>query len=317
MTDRPTDPPTDDLDLLVAAYVDGEATADERALVEADPDLLALVERHRAAKASVANVTPLSSERRQSLLANALAAHGETSAPEEQVAAVPSPPPGRVTPITSPARSDRSMRWLGIAAAVVAVVGGFAALASITGNGDDDDAGGADATAALDEGDEQLGATEGTGGRSTAREEQDDSASPPAAAEDGPSAPGDAAATTDGDGGEEDTAATDTTGASAQTAPGTVGETAGEFGSTEPPEDGGRLVQLRGGSDLLDWYERVESGELVPPGAGTRACGETIIGWAQIRDGRRNVVVVRRPGDQIAALDVESNCSSLFIAQLG
>ena len=39
---------TDDLTLLASAYLDGEATPDERARVEADPALLAEVERLRS-----------------------------------------------------------------------------------------------------------------------------------------------------------------------------------------------------------------------------------------------------------------------------
>ena len=43
----------DDLTLLASAYLDGEATPDERARVEADPSLLREVERLRAARATL------------------------------------------------------------------------------------------------------------------------------------------------------------------------------------------------------------------------------------------------------------------------
>ena len=319
MTDRPIDPPASELELLVAAYVDGEATPDEQARVEGDPALLALVARHRAAKAAVADVRPLSSARRDSLLAAALAEHatGRSPADEPNDAAAAE---ATVRPISPPAPSRRPMRWLGAAAAIVAVLAGFAALASVLGNGDDDDAGGAEATVEQNDGGD---AADTIGGRTASDDDQfdtgsraGDEAQPPTAQEqqvpDVAGAPGTttaAEATTAG-------GATDTTGATGASTPGTVSEAAGDSRRSTPPADGGTLVRLRRGSDLLDWYDRVASGDLVPPGAGSRACGETILGWAQVVQGDQFVVVARRPGNRIVALDVKTNCSTLFIAQL-
>jgi hypothetical protein len=319
MTDRPIDPPANELELLIAAYVDGEATPDEQARVEGDPALLALVARHRAAKAAVADVRPLSSARLDSLLAAALAEHAtrRSSADGANDAAAAAAP---VHPIPSPAGpSHRSLRWLGAAAAIVAVLAGFAALASVLGNGDDDDAGGAEATVEQNDGGDSA---DTTGGGTDSDDNQfdtgsraGDEAQPPAAQEELPDVAGAPGTTTAA---EATTAggATDTTRATAASTPGTAAETAGDGQRSTPPDDGGTLVRLWRGSDLLDWYDRVASGDLVPPGAGSRACGKTILGWAEVGQGDQFVVVARRPGNRIVALDVETNCSRLFIAQV-
>jgi hypothetical protein len=321
MTDRPNDPPANELELLVAAYVDGEATPDERARVEGDPALLALVERHRAAKAAVADVRPLSRGRRDSLLAAALTEHAAGRSPADGPVDTDATSAAPVRPIPPPAAlSHRSMRWLGAAAAIIAVLAGFAALASVLGNGDDDDAGGAEATVEQSNDGDTADTTDG---RSVADDGQfdtgsraGDEAQPPTVQEqqipDVAGAPGTTTAA-------EATAAgsaTATTGATGAPTPETVSEAGGDSQRRTPPDDGGTVVRLRRGSDLLDWYDRVADGDLVPPGAGSRACGETILGWAQVEQGDQFVVVARRPGNQIVALDVETNCSTLFIAQV-
>ena len=48
----------DDLTLLASAYLDGDVTADERARVEADPELIAEVERLRYVKVLLADTEP-------------------------------------------------------------------------------------------------------------------------------------------------------------------------------------------------------------------------------------------------------------------
>ena len=61
-------------ELLASGYLDDELTPDERTLVEADPDLLALVEAHRAVRASVAQpVPPLSAAQKDAMVSAALA----------------------------------------------------------------------------------------------------------------------------------------------------------------------------------------------------------------------------------------------------
>lgn len=71
--DRPSIDPSDEE--LVSAYLDGEATADERARVEADPALLAEVEAFRAVAAAVGGpVLPPDRHRGDRMIAAALAA---------------------------------------------------------------------------------------------------------------------------------------------------------------------------------------------------------------------------------------------------
>ena len=65
--------PTDDLTLLASAYLDGEATPDERALVETSVDALAEVERlARVRTVLEATVEPVSLAAREAHLAAAL-----------------------------------------------------------------------------------------------------------------------------------------------------------------------------------------------------------------------------------------------------
>ena len=62
----------EELDELASAYLDGEATAEERAMVEADPDLLARAEQFRHAAAEVAS--PVTEAGREEIIAQALEA---------------------------------------------------------------------------------------------------------------------------------------------------------------------------------------------------------------------------------------------------
>ena len=65
--------PTDDLTLLASAYLDGEATPDERALVETSVDALAEVERlARVRTVLEATVEPVALAAREAHLAAAL-----------------------------------------------------------------------------------------------------------------------------------------------------------------------------------------------------------------------------------------------------
>lgn len=59
-----------ELDELASAYLDGEATAEERAMVEADPDLLARAEQFRQAAAEVAS--PVAEAGREESISQAL-----------------------------------------------------------------------------------------------------------------------------------------------------------------------------------------------------------------------------------------------------
>ncbi len=66
----PPDQPGDDVDELLSAYVDHEATAEERARVEGSPDLVARATAVRAIRAAMAEPPPIDGDRReQSILA--------------------------------------------------------------------------------------------------------------------------------------------------------------------------------------------------------------------------------------------------------
>src|SRR5262245_44570281 len=101
---------TDDLE-LVTAYLDGEATADERARVEADADLLAEVDRQRVVRAALHDVEPPSDATRESAIAAALAVFDDEIAP---LAAAPPPPAPDVTAPTNivPFAQRRRIRWM-------------------------------------------------------------------------------------------------------------------------------------------------------------------------------------------------------------
>jgi hypothetical protein len=115
---------------LASAYLDGEATADERARVEGDSALLAEVERLRKVRDAVAATPVAPAARRDAAIAAALSAFDELGAD--------SPSPSDVVPITS-RRKARWMQGLTAAAAVaVLVLGGFVVA---NREGDDDSAG--------------------------------------------------------------------------------------------------------------------------------------------------------------------------------
>jgi hypothetical protein len=118
------------LDEIVSAYVDGEATAAERAQVEADPALLERVATFRRLQDAVATTSqPASAEAQRALVARALR---DTA-----------PPVATVQSIRS-RRVAAAARPLAIAAAVIAALIGFGALVANT----DDDSGDSASTAA-------------------------------------------------------------------------------------------------------------------------------------------------------------------------
>jgi hypothetical protein len=149
----------DDQYLLASAYADGEVTPAERALAEADPVVMAEVERLQALRGALREVTAPADAARASMIATALA--------EFDVAPVATPEAvRRVTPpVVSSRRPARWFNWervAGFAAAAVAVVAIGAVVANVGRGGDDDDSASvdmaeapatdaaADATAVLD-----------------------------------------------------------------------------------------------------------------------------------------------------------------------
>jgi hypothetical protein len=125
----------DDLDAaeLASAYLDGEATTDERARVENDPALLAEVERLRRVRDAVADVAAAPAAARESAITAALSAFDElpreTTPPEQNA-------PANVVPLDR-RRQTRLMQGLtAVAAAALLVVGG---IVIANRGGDDDD----------------------------------------------------------------------------------------------------------------------------------------------------------------------------------
>lgn len=137
-----------DLDELLAAYIDGTASDAERARVEADPALVAEVERLRQLIAALHEPEPPRHAARESAIAAALAvfdtelvpgalvpgtpdtgAFGtalDAGMPADPAATTSSPDTVATAPVVSLDRRRRRVNWssgLGIAAATVAVVG--------------------------------------------------------------------------------------------------------------------------------------------------------------------------------------------------
>jgi hypothetical protein len=146
----------DDLDLLVSAYLDGAVDADERARVEADPELLAAVERMRLVRSMLGDSEPSSISTREAMLANALDAwdrltpmvdtrrdatpralqRGTDSAAAAAAASITAP-----TSLADRRRATLNRRMLGAAAAIVVVLAGGIAAQVITGDRATDDSG--------------------------------------------------------------------------------------------------------------------------------------------------------------------------------
>jgi hypothetical protein len=113
---------------LANAYVDGELTAEERRIAETDPDVMSEVEWIRALQAEVRAVEPPSPTARESAIAAAMVEFVAHSPAESTTWA---PIPFRARPAYA--------KYLGVAAAVVALVGvGVVVSQAGLGGGDDD-----------------------------------------------------------------------------------------------------------------------------------------------------------------------------------
>ena len=153
----------DDLTLLASAYLDGDVTADERARVEGDADMLAEVDRLRSVRALLSDVEPPSISVRESHLATALGAWDRLPETERSGARRDGTPVGidaaavaGAASVTAPTtlsarrRTSRtsSTRWLtGAAAALILVLAGGVAFQLSTNDDTDDAASSADADA--------------------------------------------------------------------------------------------------------------------------------------------------------------------------
>jgi hypothetical protein len=175
----------DDLTLLASAYLDGDVTADERARVESDAELLAEVDRLRSVRLLLGDVEPQAISVREAQLATALDIWDRLPASERTGARRDVTPAGidaaavaGAASVTAPTSIDTrrrttSPRWLtAAAAAMVLVLAGGVAL-QLRNDGDTDDQA-STAVAELDA-PESLTAAD-------AEESGGDGATPPAAA---------------------------------------------------------------------------------------------------------------------------------------
>ena len=152
----------DDLSDLASAYLDDAVTPDERATVEASPDLLAEVEQLRLVRGLLADVEPPPISTREEQLAGALAAWDRLPDVERIAAVRDSTPAGvdaaaaagaSAVTATRPSsladrRRARYRNWtLAAAAGLVAVLAGGIVVSQLAGD-DEDDSATFDATAA-------------------------------------------------------------------------------------------------------------------------------------------------------------------------
>ncbi len=242
---------TDDLTLLASAYLDGDVTDDERALVDGDAELRAEVDRLRAVRALLADVEPPPISQREVQLATALEAwerlpetertgvrrdatpSGIDAAAVAGAASVTAPTPSNIR------RRSTSTRWLtGAAAALVLVLAGGVAL-QLTTNGDDDSDASTDVT------DADSDTLEAAGSRASGDDEADD----PTAEAQAPTAEA--------------------------TQPSSEELDTGVADPPPPPDDGG-LVQLRNLVDLSDFAAAALGAPVAPDvPAATSAAGDT------------------------------------------
>lgn len=138
---------SEEFDDLASAYVDGEATAEEIARVESDPELLALVEEFRLLTTSTSALPKPDSAQRESHIAAALAAFDAETAGRETAAASPT-----VTSLTERRAKKGVPGWMLNAAAVLVVVGGVGfAITQLPDSGDETATEAVDAEAMADE----------------------------------------------------------------------------------------------------------------------------------------------------------------------
>lgn len=147
MTDLPPSSPVPDehdADLLASLYLDGEATAEEAAMVEGDARLMDRVAELRAVADGMARpiVPPVGLARRQ--IDAALEAFAPATTPDLGAATSPSHR-AAVAPTSLDERRNRHSHravpsWLGAAAATVMVLGGLGfGLSQLGGSSDSDD----------------------------------------------------------------------------------------------------------------------------------------------------------------------------------
>jgi hypothetical protein len=131
--------------LLANAFLDGELTAEERRIAEADPEVMTEVERLRALQAELRDVPAPTAAAREAAISAAMAAFDSSVADEVSHGVTDEPSGAPVVPFRPrPAYA----KYLGVAAAFVAVAG-LGIILARAGQGGDDDSSDA-ATAVLD-----------------------------------------------------------------------------------------------------------------------------------------------------------------------
>lgn len=140
----------DELDLLASAYVDGEATPDEVALVERDPELLARVEVMRTMVARVATPPPDPAVKEQHLAAALAAFAGTAAEPAAEPAEAEVVDFGQRAASRAERRAAKPPRslptWLPAAAVFILLSGGVIFAATNLQGDDDMDAAAFDTT---------------------------------------------------------------------------------------------------------------------------------------------------------------------------
>jgi len=136
MNDRPAPPgpaePDDPTIELASRYLDDDLSVDERAAAEGDPSVMAWVARLGGVREALRAPVEVPSERREAAIAAARAAAGLTPATDRPAVVVRAPVVDELAAARA-RRSGRVAKWLGAAAAVVAL--GVAGVA-IAGNRD-------------------------------------------------------------------------------------------------------------------------------------------------------------------------------------
>lgn len=142
----------DEQNLLANAYFDGELTAEERRFAEADPEVMTEVEHLRALQFDLRDVAAPTPDAREAAIGAAMAAFGTATTAATATATAPAIP-FRKRPAYA--------RYLGVAAAIVAVAGlGIVISQSDLGGGDDDSSATDEPVAQIEALDEQF--AEGT-----------------------------------------------------------------------------------------------------------------------------------------------------------
>jgi len=299
--------------LLANAYLDGDVTADERRIAEADPDVMSEVESLRALQAELRETPEASPEAREAAIAAAMNAfHARAavdtteSAPEEPSAATPAVVPFRPRPAYA--------KYLAVAAALVAVAG-LGIVVSQAGGGDDDAGGGGDQASVADTAlaetsarDENLTTIAGDGSAEATAEQAGEAGSAEPAAE-----------------ADDDAAEAADDAAEAEMAEEAVEETAEEAGESAPALDAGPVTRVEVPPDFdpddpllnevaLAFYgayllERSELRELGPTPETTCSGRYEILGTAVYVLGgseRQVYVAVNADEGSVFALDIDT-----------